>query len=145
MDRLQDCENLHGHHHHGKMSVDELSALTVTFEGHEHESTSVVSCSLQMKEEHTLPFKILVELLMKAGEALEGAGAFIGHMKALANSAGETASASLTDLSAGSTVQGNTDLSLDSDTQIQIVAIVVDLPLQDAFILFRTSFHAIFS
>ncbi len=133
----------HEHHHEALSCVEQLGPLDLTFEAHEHEGAVAVSCVLRLKEGCEVPFFALVDALVSAAEALEGAGAFIGHMKALATRGSTTVNASLTDLSQGIIVNGDAALLLTPDSQAQAVAIVVGISLLNAYSLVRSSLTSV--
>lgn len=128
------------HHHHGETCTDALPEMDLAFEAHSHEEAVAVTCTLHPKASCALPFSDLIESMVAAARALEDAGAFIGHVKAFAASADESASASLTDLAIGADIRGDAGLLIGPDSRAQVVAIVIGLSVSDALALFRASF-----
>jgi len=135
----------HEHHHETLSCIEELASLDLAFEAHEHEGSVAVSCTLQPKESCQITFSQLIEVLVSATEDLEAAGAFIGHVKAIASEGPSSASASLTDLAQGAAVKGDSALVLGPSTQVQAVAIVVGMSLEQTLSLFCFSLHKAFA
>ena len=121
-------EHMHAHeheHHHTHTESIELTWANVGFEAHTHDQAATVSMNVYPKDGCAFAFSNLVDIMQAIAQAAESAGGFVGHIKGFARRGDEFAHASVTAADLPPTFEGDQTLSLDTATEIQLVAIVL--------------------
>lgn len=128
-------EHEHGHEHHDHShsheSTVELSYATAELSSHMHDQAATVSATIKLKENAAIQFSQLASALQTIAEQADVAGGIVGHIKGYAEAGEGFVHASCTDAAQGVALQGNSDLILDANSKIQLVAIVMLLDLHD--------------
>jgi len=117
-------EHGHRHEHARKRSIN-LGWVNIELESHMHDQASTVSATLCAQADSGRTFEALVGALRTVAHASELAGGIVGHVKGYARAGESFVHASVTDAQHAPACEGDAQLPLNLDTQIQLVAIVL--------------------
>lgn len=121
----------HHHHEHARDRVIDLGWASVTLESHVHEQASTVSATICARADSAKCFDALVAALQAMAREAESAGGIIGHIKGYARDGESFVRASITDAQHAPICEGDAQLPLGSGAQVQLVAIVMLIDLDE--------------
>ena len=96
-----------------------------------HEQAATVSATVNLADGCTAQFSQVADALRQIAAQSEAAGGIVGHVKAFAETPQGLSHASCTDALQGVATGGDSDMALDSDSRIQLVAIVMLIELDE--------------
>lgn len=145
-DHGHDHAHAHGHdhgHNHGQSELMDIPAARIKLEAHVHEQASTVSATFEIREGCTVPFASLVDAMNAIAERVEDEGAIVGHIKAFAKVGGTFAHASVTAAGIAPTCEGDVTTAFGPDGDVQLVAIVMLMELNDLIGIVRSALFSI--
>lgn len=124
----------HGHDHHDHAHHEktvETSWGKAQLEAYTHEQAATVSMILLVDENVKLAFADVVSLMRRIAEGAEAVGGIIGHVKGIARQGDSFAHASVTATYLEPAIDGDMALECVAGTDVQLVAIVLLVDLDD--------------
>ena len=119
-------EHAHEHEHeHGTHDVLESACATIHLESHTHEETATVSMDIEPHVDSALSFSDIVTLMQAVASAVESAGGIVGHIKAFARRDDAFVHASVTASYLDPECEGDTEICLDTATELQLAVIAL--------------------
>ena len=132
----------HEHHHHHddrEHEIFECAFGLVGIEARDHEQAAVVSASIEPAPESELTFGVLVKAMQRVASEVEASGGVVGHIKAFARDDGDFAHASVLAADQNPESEGDLNMPLSSDADVQLAAIALLISRQELLEIVKNS------